>query len=193
MLKPLAKVWYRFLRHKLSPTAHLETVEKEMPVFLHRILKNKKINAGEMIKEEIATCAMKKKGTLIFLCLITDLCIQQGIEYTPGEGMVKNSGAIGMNCILRLFSNSDKVAEASASKLQRESNLVQQDHSMVLEQKLDQLTDMLQQQIQREKQFLEFSFPKYQWEKQTMKLNNMKMKTPIPIFPREILPLVEEK
>lgn len=128
MLKPLAKVWYHFLRHKLSPTAHLETVEKERRVLLHCILKNKKINVWQMIKEETSGCTMKKKGTLIFPCLITDLCIQQGIDYNPGEGLEKNSGPIDMNCILRLFSNTEKAAEASASKLQQDSNQEQQDH-----------------------------------------------------------------
>lgn len=116
MLKPLAKVWYHILRHKLTPTTHLETMEKERLVLLHCILKEKETNMGDMIKQEISTWAMKKMGNLIFPCLIIKLCLQQGIEYNPGEGMEKNSGPIGMNCILILFSNSEKI-EASASKM----------------------------------------------------------------------------
>lgn len=69
-------------------------------------MKKKKINMGEMIMEQFFACAMKKNGTLIFPCLIMELCLQQVIDYHPGEGLEKNPGSIDMNCILRLYSNS---------------------------------------------------------------------------------------
>lgn len=50
---------------------------------------------------------------------------------------------------------------------------------------------MLQQHIQKDKLFWEFCYQHFQWEKQTFNLNNMQMETPIPLFPRELLPPIE--
>ena len=65
-LKPLAKVWYHFIRMHLLSTTHIETVNKERLVLLHCILEGKRVNIGQLIQREISACAFKPKGCLFF-------------------------------------------------------------------------------------------------------------------------------
>lgn len=144
-LKPLAKVWYHFPLHKLSPTSHMEIVEKESLVLLHCILKGKKINVGEIIQKDISACAMRTKGKLIFPCLTIKLLQKSEIDYHGGEGLEKNLGAIDKACIQIFYSA--KAAEACTSKVHHENISEQQDRSEMQEHKLDALSTMLQQHV----------------------------------------------
>lgn len=52
-LKPLAKVWHHFVRHRLLPTTHLETVDKDKLVLVNCILSDKKIDVGMIVEKQI--------------------------------------------------------------------------------------------------------------------------------------------
>lgn len=64
---------------------------------------------------------MRTNGKLIFLCLITELCLKSGIEYHIEEGLEKNLGDIDLVFIQRFYSNSAKTAEAGPSKVPHEN------------------------------------------------------------------------
>ena len=66
-LQPLAKVWYHVIRTKLLPTTHIKTVNRERLVLLDFILENRGVNVGQLIQQEISSCAFKHKGCLFSL------------------------------------------------------------------------------------------------------------------------------
>lgn len=61
-LKPLAKVWYHVLRHKMLLTTHLETVDKERLVLLYCTLKGKKVNVGKLVEKETLRVLLNPGG-----------------------------------------------------------------------------------------------------------------------------------
>jgi len=83
LLKPIAKIWYHFIRTRLIPNSHIETVSKERLVLLFFILEGREINVGKLIQKEILACAFKHKGYLFFPSLVTNLCLRSGLMYRP--------------------------------------------------------------------------------------------------------------
>ena len=68
-LRPIAKIWYHFIRTQFVPTTHIETVNKDRLVLLHCILEGKRINIGQILKREILACSFKLKDYLFFFHL----------------------------------------------------------------------------------------------------------------------------
>ena len=65
-LKPSAKIWYHFIRTRLIPTTHIETVNKERLILLYYILEGREANVGKLVQREISACAFKHMGCLFF-------------------------------------------------------------------------------------------------------------------------------
>ena len=99
-LKPLAKVWYHVIRTRLFPTTHIETMNKERLIMLHCILENKGVNIGRLIQREISACAFKPKGCLFFMSLITELCLQSGLEISSGKSAPSEVPQAGETSVL---------------------------------------------------------------------------------------------
>ena len=76
VLRPITKIWYHFIRTRLIPTTHVETVNKDMLILLHCILEGKKIDVGQVIQQEMSACSFKPKGCLFFPTLISELCLR---------------------------------------------------------------------------------------------------------------------
>ena len=72
-LKPIAKVWVKFLKSRLMPTTHTTTISQERLVLLYVIVRGLPIDVGIIIEKEIRECAMKKHKTtaLLFPFFIT--------------------------------------------------------------------------------------------------------------------------
>ena len=98
-LKPLAKVWYQAIRTHLLPTTHIETLNKERLILLYCILENRGVNIGKLIQRKISACAFKLKGGLFFPSLITELCLRLGLEISPADELLPNTGAINTAAI----------------------------------------------------------------------------------------------
>ena len=52
-LKPIAKVWVKFLKSRLMPTTHTTTVSQERLVLLYVIVRGLPIDVGSIIAKEI--------------------------------------------------------------------------------------------------------------------------------------------
>lgn len=68
-LKPITKVWVKFLKSRLMPTIHTTTVSQERLILLYVILKGLPIDVGTIIEREIRECAMKKHKLLLCIFL----------------------------------------------------------------------------------------------------------------------------
>ena len=81
-LKPIAKVWVKFLKFRLMPTTRTTTVSQERLVLLYVIVRGLPIGVGSIIEKEIRDCAMKnhKVVALLFLSLITSICVVSGVH-----------------------------------------------------------------------------------------------------------------
>ena len=77
-LRPIPKTWYHFIRTRLIPTTHVETVNKARLVLLHCIIEGMKVNVGQIIQREISAYSCKPKGCLFFPSLIYELCLKSG-------------------------------------------------------------------------------------------------------------------
>ncbi|MFQ6663410.1 hypothetical protein Gotur_030955 [Gossypium turneri] len=65
-LKPVAKVWFYFVRYSFMPISHSSTISMERMLLLYTILTKKSINVGKIIFKEIHDCAKKKAGSAYF-------------------------------------------------------------------------------------------------------------------------------
>ncbi|MFQ6641640.1 hypothetical protein Gotur_015866 [Gossypium turneri] len=79
-LKPIAKVWFYFVRYSFMPISHSSTISMERMLLLYAILTEKSINVGKIIFKEIHDCAKKKAGSAYFPSLITSLCLKARIK-----------------------------------------------------------------------------------------------------------------
>ncbi|MFQ6663691.1 hypothetical protein Gotur_031115 [Gossypium turneri] len=79
-LKPVAKVWFYFVRYSFMPISHSSTISMERMLFLYAILTEKFINVGKIILKEIHDCAKKKAGSAYFPSLITLLCLRARVK-----------------------------------------------------------------------------------------------------------------
>ena len=95
-LKHVAKVWVKFLKSRLMPTTDITTVSQERLVLLYVIVRGILIDMGVIIEREIRECAMKqhKTAALLFLSLITILCLVSGVRATVQDEHIKNAGAL---------------------------------------------------------------------------------------------------
>ncbi|MFQ6667292.1 hypothetical protein Gotur_033364 [Gossypium turneri] len=79
-LKPVAKVWFYFVRYTFMPISHSSTISMERMLLLYAILTEKSINVGKIILEEIHDCSKKKAGSAYFPSLITSLCLKARVK-----------------------------------------------------------------------------------------------------------------
>ena len=107
-LKPSAKIWYHFIRTKLIPTTHIETINKERLILLHYILEGREVNVGKLVQREIYACAFKHKGCLFFPSLITNLCLRSEVDVTANDEILANIAAISTIAIKRFSSEAPK-------------------------------------------------------------------------------------
>ena len=101
-LKPHAKVWYHFLKFRLMPFTHVQTISRDRMLLLFSILNEKSINVGNIIVEEIRYCAPRNSGSLFFPSLITQLCLKAGVPVSSEEERICNKGAITAQTIARI-------------------------------------------------------------------------------------------
>ncbi|MFQ6624215.1 hypothetical protein Gotur_003638 [Gossypium turneri] len=79
-LKPVAKVWFYFVRYSFIPISHSSTISMERMLLLYTILIEKSINVGKIILKEIHDCAKKKVESAYFPSLITSLCYRGRVK-----------------------------------------------------------------------------------------------------------------
>ncbi|KOM43970.1 hypothetical protein LR48_Vigan05g157500 [Vigna angularis] len=75
-LTPLAKYWKTFTHANIQPCSHVSDIIASMAIFLYCVLKGLNINIGQVIANEIRTCAsyVNNKAPLGHPSLITHLC-----------------------------------------------------------------------------------------------------------------------
>ncbi|MFQ6645999.1 hypothetical protein Gotur_019394 [Gossypium turneri] len=56
-LKPVANVWFYFVRYSFMPISHSSTISIERMLLLYANLTEKSINVGKIILKEIYDCA----------------------------------------------------------------------------------------------------------------------------------------
>ncbi|KAI9126280.1 hypothetical protein K1719_002701 [Acacia pycnantha] len=71
--RPEACVWFHFLRHRLLPTLHTQTISRERAFLLYCLLEGKQIDANALIYWEPFTALQSTTGNLWFPALITKL------------------------------------------------------------------------------------------------------------------------
>ncbi|MFQ6651334.1 hypothetical protein Gotur_023659, partial [Gossypium turneri] len=79
-LKPVAYVWFYFVRYSFMPISHSSTISIERMLLLYAILTEKSINVGKIILKEIHDCTKKKAGSAYFPSLITSLCLRARVK-----------------------------------------------------------------------------------------------------------------
>ncbi|GMN64422.1 hypothetical protein TIFTF001_033501 [Ficus carica] len=84
-LTPQCNVWYHFLKTRLMPSTHVQTVSKDRVLLLDSIISGRSINVGATISKELGVCATKKCGSLWFPTLITSLCVRSGVPIFDNE------------------------------------------------------------------------------------------------------------
>ena len=109
-LHPIPKIWYHFIRTRLIPTTHVETVNKARLVLLHCIIEGKNINVGQIIQREIYAYSFKPKGCLFFPSLISELCLKSGVDVNSSDEILPNTAAISTIAIKRFSSHASKPA-----------------------------------------------------------------------------------
>ena len=123
-----AKVWFHFIRHCLVPTSHNLWVDKERLIILDAIIAGGKIEVGKLINREINKYQNRKDGLLYLPCLITDLCMEAGVEIQPSELREEPQGAFSTNFKARQRPV-DVTTSIDSQTLQR---MVQQQNSLGL-------------------------------------------------------------
>ncbi|KAH9802189.1 hypothetical protein KPL71_001277 [Citrus sinensis] len=107
-LKPIAKVWVKFLKSRLMPTTHTTTISQERLVLLYVIVQWLPIDVGSIIKKEIRDCTVKnhKIAALLFPSLITSICVVSGVHLDVRDDHIKNDGAFTERTIERVAGES---------------------------------------------------------------------------------------
>ncbi|KAH1122514.1 hypothetical protein J1N35_005674 [Gossypium stocksii] len=72
-VKPSCKVWYHFLKMRLTPSTYNFIVIKEQMLLLHSIMTSQQINVGKIIFNEVYHCT-QKNVSLNFPSLVTAPC-----------------------------------------------------------------------------------------------------------------------
>ncbi|GMN61146.1 hypothetical protein TIFTF001_030242 [Ficus carica] len=73
-LTPQCKVWYHFLKTRLMPSTHIQTVSKGCIILFDSIISGQPIDVGKIIFQELGAYVAKKCDSLWFPSLITSLC-----------------------------------------------------------------------------------------------------------------------
>ena len=107
-LKPIAKVWVKFLKSRLMPTTHTTIVSQERLVLSYVIVRGLPIHVGSIIKKEIWDYAMKnyKATALLFPSLIISICVVSWVRLDAKDEHVKNDGAFTARTIERVAGES---------------------------------------------------------------------------------------
>ena len=128
-LKPIAKVWVKFLKSRLIPTTHTTTVSQERLVLLYAIVRGLPIDVGSIIAKEIRDCAVKnhRTTTLLFPSLIISICVVFDVLLDAKNKHVKNDGAFIARTIERIASESAKttIKLAAVTRARRAIGLAQ--------------------------------------------------------------------
>ena len=59
-LKPIAKVWVKFLKSRLMPTTYTTIVSQDRLILFYAIVKGLAIDVEKIIEKEILECTIKK-------------------------------------------------------------------------------------------------------------------------------------
>ena len=59
-LKPIAKVWVKFLKSRLMPTTYITIVSQDRLILFYAIVKGLAIDVEKIIEKEILECTIKK-------------------------------------------------------------------------------------------------------------------------------------
>ncbi|KOM28752.1 hypothetical protein LR48_Vigan583s000300 [Vigna angularis] len=81
-LTPMAKYWMAFYHANIQPCSHVSDITVSRALFLYCVLRGMSINIGQVIGNEIQTCAstMNNKAPLGHPSLITHLCELAGVN-----------------------------------------------------------------------------------------------------------------
>ena len=93
-LEPM--IWNHFLKSRLMPSTQDHTVNKDRAILFFAIVKVRKINVGDVIREQFGDCIGRQSESLWFPSLSTSLCLAQGVEVSSEEEKLKPSGPITM-------------------------------------------------------------------------------------------------
>ena len=107
-LKPIAKVWVKFLKSRLMPTTHTTMVSLERLVLLYTFVRGLPIDVSSTIAKEIRECAVKTHRTaaLLFPLLITSICVVSSVCLDARDDHVKIDGAFTARTIQRVAGES---------------------------------------------------------------------------------------
>ncbi|GMN56237.1 hypothetical protein TIFTF001_025355 [Ficus carica] len=101
-LTPQCNVWYHFLKTRLMPSTHVQTVSKDGVLLLQSIISGHPIDKGKIIYQELCACASKQGGSLWFPSLITGLCFSVGVSVFDTEERLSLKAAITTIAIARI-------------------------------------------------------------------------------------------
>ncbi|KAH1032248.1 hypothetical protein J1N35_044422, partial [Gossypium stocksii] len=91
----------------LLPSTHSTTVNLDRMCLIHSIVKGRKIDVGAILHQEIANCATRQTGILIFPSLVMLLCLQKGVVPRDDKEVLKNKGPINEASIERMTRGKD--------------------------------------------------------------------------------------
>ncbi|KOM31252.1 hypothetical protein LR48_Vigan01g080700 [Vigna angularis] len=81
-LMPLAKYWMAFSHANIQPCSHVSDITIQRAIFLYCVLRGLNINIGQVIADEIQSCACgaSNKAPVGHPSLITHLCEATGVD-----------------------------------------------------------------------------------------------------------------
>ncbi|KAH9801445.1 hypothetical protein KPL71_001039 [Citrus sinensis] len=142
-LKPIAKVWVKFLKSRLMPTTHTTTVSQERLVLLYVLVRGLPIDVGSIIATEIRECAAKTHRTaaLLFPSLVTNIFVVSGVRLEASDEHVKNDGAFTAQTI-------ERVAGESAGTTTEPATVTGAQRTLGLEQTIQALNTSIHQCVE---------------------------------------------
>lgn len=114
-LLPGPKVWYHFLKSRLMPSTHLQTVSRDRAILLYCIVTGLKFNVGRIIYEEICGCAQKSSGYLWFPSLVSQMCKRSRVGFNDNEETLKVTGIITPAAVARIAQDNLKQPNEAAA------------------------------------------------------------------------------
>ncbi|KAK5836048.1 hypothetical protein PVK06_011792 [Gossypium arboreum] len=94
-------------RPVLKPSTHSTTITFDRMHLIHFIVKSRKIDVGAILHQEIADCAVRQTGILVFPSLVMLLCQQKGIVPRASEEVLENKGPINEASVERMTRGKD--------------------------------------------------------------------------------------
>ncbi|KAK5824944.1 hypothetical protein PVK06_019736 [Gossypium arboreum] len=116
-----SKFCFHLVNCRLLPSTHSNTVNFDRMCLIHSIFKGRNIYIGVILHQEIANCAARQTGNLIFPSLVMLLCQQKGIVLRDDEEVLENKGLIIESSIERMTHGKDTLTmkEPEASKTRK--------------------------------------------------------------------------